>query len=191
MEFSEFRLAGASGFVGSNNFWCADGEVLSVTWQMWVSVFGMVALPDLRIGQEFRMGRVEERSGGRERRCKEEWREYGSLLGSERVSMRFCCFFSLFSSNGLHPYRALNSGLESICFVLSAQMFQNWHLCVPQNWRKSRAFTKVSSPPKKVSCVYVHWLHLTSYSEPHVCVLELHQRYFLMLCDWSALCGCC
>lgn len=59
MEFSELRLAGVSGFVGSTNFF------LVCRWGGAVGDLAMVALPDLRIGQEFRMGRVEGRSGGR------------------------------------------------------------------------------------------------------------------------------
>lgn len=63
-----------------------------------------------------------------------------------------------------------SSGLESICVVLSTQMCFKIGTVVCHITGEIKCIYKNLFSAKKVSCIYMCWLDLTSSEEPCVCI---------------------
>lgn len=67
-----------------------------------------------------------------------------------------------------------------MCCAQCSNVFQNWHLCVPYNWGNQMYLQNLC---QKRSVVFICAGWISSPQRNPVCVLELHQLCFLMLCD--------
>ena len=63
-----------------------------------------------------------------------------------------------------------------------SNVFQNWHLCVPYNWGNQMYLQKCLLCQKR-SVIFICAGWISPPQRNPVCVLELYQLCFLMLCD--------